>query len=190
VRTQFDPGIVRVFVEEVRRNPPSRQDKHPNVEDPELEVRREAGEPVLGQGPLATIDNLTMLYTRRHLHEVANAEAQRAVVQGRTFGVVLVELTGLSEVNRLKGYAVGDEEIRGAARTLQGIAARQEATACRYGGSRLALVVPDIDEDSAELLAAETAAEIGQGSRAAAAAWRSGDSGDEVIARARAGLRS
>src|SRR5215210_5791033 len=112
---QFDPGIVRVFVEEVRRNPPSRQDKHPNVEDSELEVRREAGEPVLGQGPLAAIDNLTMLYTRRHLHEVANAEAQRAVVQGRTFGVVLVELTGLSEVNRLKGYAAGDEEIRGAA---------------------------------------------------------------------------
>jgi HD-GYP domain-containing protein (c-di-GMP phosphodiesterase class II) len=122
--TQFDPGIVRVFVEEVRRNPPARQDKRPNVEDPELEVRREAGEPVLGQGPLAVIDNLTMLYTRRLLHEVSNAEAQRAMVQDRTFGVVLVELTGLSEVNRLRGYAAGDEEIRTAARTLQEIAAQ------------------------------------------------------------------
>ena len=188
--TQFDPGIVRVFVEEVRRNPPAPQDQRPSVEDPELEVRREAGEPVLGQGPLATIDNLTMLYTRRHLHEVANAEAQRAVVQGRTFGVVLVELTGISEVNRLKGYAAGDEEIRAAARTLQEIAARREATACRYGGSRLALLVPDIDEVSAELLAAETAEEIGRDSRAAAATWRPGETGDAVVSRARAGLLS
>lgn len=160
------------------------------MEDPELEVRREAGEPVLGQGPLAVIDNLTMLYTRLLLHEVSNAEAQRAVVQDRTFGVVLVELTGLPEVNRLRGYAAGDEEIKAAARTLQEIAARREATACRYGGGCLALVVPDIDEDSAELLAAETAAEIGQGSRAAAATWRPGETGDEVIARARAGLRN
>jgi diguanylate cyclase (GGDEF)-like protein len=186
--TQFDPGIVRVFVEEVRRNPPARQDQRPSVEDPELEVLREAGEPVLGQGPLATIDNLTMLYTRRHLHEVANAEAQRAVVQDRTFGVVLVELKGVSEVNRLRGYAAGDEEIRAAARTLQEIAARRGATACRYGGSRLALVVPDIDEVSAELLAAETAAEIGRDSRAAAATWRPGETGDAVVSRARAGL--
>ena len=120
-----------------------------------MQVRREAGEPVLGQGPLAAIDNLTMLYTRRHLHEVANAEAQRA-----------------------------------AARTLQEIAARREATACRYGGSCLALVVPDIDEDSAELLAAETAGEIGRGSRTAAAAWRPGETGDAVVACARADLRS
>jgi diguanylate cyclase (GGDEF)-like protein len=186
--TQFDPGIVRVFVEEVRRNPPARQDQRPSVEDPELEVLREAGEPVLGQGPLATIDNLTMLYTRRHLHEVANAEAQRAVVQDRTFGVVLVELKGVSEVNRLRGYAAGDEEIRAAARTLQEIAARRGATPCRYGGSRLALVVPDIDEVSAELLAAETAAEIGRDSRAAAATWRPGETGDAVVSRARAGL--
>ena len=188
--TQFDPGIVRVFVEEVRRNPPAQQEMYASVEDPELEVRREAGEPVLGQGPLAAIDNLTMLYTRRHLHEVANAEAQRAVVQGRTFGVILVELTGVPEINRLKGYAAGDEEIRAAARILQEIAARREATACRYGGCCLALVVPGLDEDSAELLAAETSAEIGEGSRSAAATWRPGESGDEVIARARADLRN
>ena len=54
------------------------EDKAQIAHDPELEVRRAAGEPVLGQGPLASIDNLTTLYTRRHLHEVANAEAQRA----------------------------------------------------------------------------------------------------------------
>jgi hypothetical protein len=48
--------------------------------------------------------------------------------------------------------------------------------------------VPDIDEVSAELLAAETAAEIGRDSRAAAATWRPGETGDAVVSRARAGL--
>ncbi len=187
--TQFDPGVVKIFVEEVRRKPPVLQGERADVlADAELEVHREAGEPVLGQGPLAVIDNLTMLYTRRHLHEVANAEAHRAAVQGRPFGVVMVDLVGIAEVNRLRGYAAGDDEIRNAARVLQAIAAPRDATACRYSGSRLALVVPGIDEKHAELLATETAEEIGDGSRAASSAWRAGDTGDSVVARARAGL--
>jgi diguanylate cyclase (GGDEF)-like protein len=186
--TQFDSKIVRVFVEEVRRKPPVVQDKAQIVDDPELEVRREAGEPVLGQGPLSAIDNLTMLNTRRHLHEVANAEAHRAEVQGRPFGVILIELSGVAEVNRLRGYAAGDEEIRATARTLQTIAARRQATACRYSGSRLALVVPDSDEESTELLATETAQEIGDNARATFPIWRPGDAGDAVVARTRAGL--
>jgi HD-GYP domain-containing protein (c-di-GMP phosphodiesterase class II) len=97
--TQFDPEVVRVFVEEVRRNP-LELEQGPTVAlgDPELEVRRD--EPVLGYGPLAIIDNLTLLYTRRYLHEAARAEAQRAEVQGSPFGVVLVELAGIAEVNR------------------------------------------------------------------------------------------
>ena len=111
-RTQFDPGIVRIFVEEVRRKPPVVENKAQIAHDPELEVRREAGDPVPGQGPLASIDNLTMLYTRRHLREVANAEAHRAELQDRPFGVVLVELARVADINRLRGYAVGDEEIR------------------------------------------------------------------------------
>jgi len=60
--------------------------------------------------------------------------------------------------------------------------------ACRYSGSRLALVVPDSDEASTRLLATETAEEIDDGSLVAFAAWRPGDSGDAVIARARADL--
>jgi diguanylate cyclase (GGDEF)-like protein len=129
-----------------------------------------------------------MLYTRRYLHKVANAEAQRAEVQGRPFGVMLVELAGVPEVNRLRGYAAGDEEIRTTARTLQTIAARRQATACRYSGCRLALVVPDSDEASTRLLATETAEEIGDHARTAFSAWRPGETGDAVVARARAGL--
>ena len=188
--TQFDPAVVRAFVEEVRRNPPVFERDSPILEDPELEVRRDRDEPILGQASLAVIDNLTMLYTRRYLHEVARAEAQRAAVQGRAFGLVLVELTRLAEVNESEGYAAGDAELRTAARAIQEVAARRNGTACRYGGNRLALVVPGADESSVEALAAEVAAGLRDGpeARTAVATWRAGDTGDAVIARARAGL--
>lgn len=108
-------------------------------------------------------------------------------MQGRPFGVVIVELSGLDEVNRLRGYAAGDEKIREAAQVPQKIAARRRATACRYGGNRLALLVPG-DETSTDLLASEIANEVGDSSRTAFSAWRPGDDGNAVLARARAGL--
>jgi diguanylate cyclase (GGDEF)-like protein len=189
--TQFDPEVVRVFVEEVRRNPLALEEEAVAVGDPELEVRRDGDEPVLGHGPLAVIDNLTLLYTRRYLHETADAEAQRARVQGRPFGVVLVELTRIPEVNASKGYAAGDEEIRAAAVVVQRVAAAYGGTACRYGGNRLAVIIPASDEPSAERLATEVAAELGDGgfaAQTASASWRPEDTGTAVIARARVSL--
>lgn len=188
--TQFDPEVVRVFVEEVKRNPLVLIKEASAARDPELEVLRDSDGMVLGQGPLSTIDNLTLLYTRRHLHEVARAEAQRSEIQGISFGVILVELTGIDEVNKRMGYFAGDEEIRGAARTLQEFAADVDGTACRYGGNRLALIVPGIEQPAADLLSAEILAELRDviSARVAAAAYHPGNTGDAVIVRARTGL--
>ena len=191
--TQFDPEIVRVFVDEVRRKPPGEdrlRELEDALDDPVLQARRKNDEPVLGYRSLALTDNLTMLYTRRYLHETARSEARRSEKRGRPFGVVLVELAEIGRTNSLEGYAAGDEEIRAAARGVQRVAARATGTACRHGGRRLALVAPDADEDRAHLLAAEIAADLAQGPRVrvGSAAWRPGDDGDSVIVRARANL--
>lgn len=145
---------------------------------------------MLGQGSLSIIDNLTLLYTRRHLHETVRAAAQRAQVQDRPFSVILVELTGIEEINERSGYTVGDEKIRDAAQTVQSAAARLGGTAYRHGGNRLAMVVLGLDASSARTIAAEVSAGIedGVGARVATAIWNPGDSGDAVIARARTGL--
>ena len=188
--TQFDPEIVRIFVEEVQRNPLILEKNSKPLADPEIEVRREAGEPILGQGPLDIIDNLTLLYTRRHLHEVARSEAQRSEVQGRPFGVILIELAGIIEINKIRGYAAGDGEIRTAARAVWEIAARLGGTAYRYGGNRLALIVPGLDDTSARILIDQVSSDLHDSTdaRLAAATWQSGDSGDAVIDRARIDL--
>ncbi len=192
--TQFDPEIVRVFVEEVRSQPPGDdrlRELEDALQDPELQARRKEGEPVLGYGSLALTDNLTMLYTRRYLHETAWAEARRSEARGRPFGVVLTELTEIGKTNSREGYAAGDEEIRAAARGVQRVAARAGGTACRHGGRRLALVAPNADERQTRRLAAEVAEELAGGPpvRFGSAAWRPGDDGESVVVRAGADLR-
>ena len=43
--------------------------------DPELEVRRDGDTPLLGFGSFALVDNLTLLYSHRHLYETVRAGA-------------------------------------------------------------------------------------------------------------------
>jgi HD-GYP domain-containing protein (c-di-GMP phosphodiesterase class II)/GGDEF domain-containing protein len=185
--TQFDPDVVRVFVEEVRSRP-VRSERHPleqAMRDPQIEAARDGEEPVLGLGPLAVTDNLTLLYSHRYFHEAA----ETAAAQGG-FAVVLAELTDVAQLNRLEGYAAGDEAIRTVARAVQRAAVRCGGTACRYSGRRIGLVVPNADEETAQRVAAEVAGDLGDGPRVAlgAGAAQDGDGGHDVIARARLAL--
>ena len=192
--TQFDPEIVRVFVDEVRKRPTDgdgTRSLEEALDDPVLQSQRSADEPILGYGPLGLTDNLTLLYTRRYLHEIAADAAKRSEARGRPFGVVFVEPTEITRINRQKGYAAGDEEIRKAARALQRIGARDGGTACRYGGPLLGLLVQNVEEPSVKKLAAEIVEDLGREgipARAGSAAWRPGDDGESVIVRARANM--
>jgi GGDEF domain-containing protein len=189
--TQFDPEVVRLFVEEVRRGSADKAEVLAHaLDDPELEVRRRGGEPILGHGALAVIDNLTLLYSRRHLQEAAHAEAERAGVQQRPFALVLVELAELAALNAREGYAAGDAAIQAVAERLQHVAVRRGATACRYSGGRLALLAPATDEAAGEDLLGELEAELGEGPsvRTSLAVWQPGESGADTVIRARRGL--
>jgi HD-GYP domain-containing protein (c-di-GMP phosphodiesterase class II) len=193
--SQFDPQVAKAFVEEVRRRPPSLE-HHGRVadalDDPELTVHRDGDERLLGTGSLRVIDNLTLLYSHRYLHEAAAAAAAEAAAQEQPFAVVLAELSGLEAINARDGYAAGDELIRTAARAMQQAALHVGGTACRYGGPRLALVAPATAADVAERLVEQALAGLGPdaGPRVAAAMARDGESGAEVIRRARGALRT
>ena len=193
--TQFDPEVVRVFVEEVRRGPEPWADGDGGdlgeaLGDPELTLHRSDGEPLLGSGTMAIIDNLTLLYSHRYLHEAAAAEAQRAEVQGRPFALALVQLTGLAAVNEREGHAAGDAVIQAAARAVQRAASRCAGTACRYSGDRLALLMPGADGAQAEECVRGLLADW-PGSipvRHGLAVWQPGQRGAEVVTAARTAL--
>jgi diguanylate cyclase (GGDEF)-like protein len=191
--TQFDPEVVRIFVEEVRARPISDDDEAVAAAlaaDPELQVRRDDNEPLLGHGPLAVTDNLTLLYSHRYFHEFAGKEADRAHVQDDSFGIVLVEPSDIAAINARDGYAAGDDAIRAIASAVQRVAIRVGGTACRYSGRRIGLIAPGADEEQVSRLASEIAAELGDSPRVECgeAAWRAGESAEDVIARARLAL--
>jgi diguanylate cyclase (GGDEF)-like protein len=193
--TQFDPEVVRVFVEEVRKRPIADDDEAISAAlaaDPELQVRRDDNEPLLGHGPLAVTDNLTLLYSHRYFHEFASKEAERAHVQDDSFGIVLVEPTDIAGINARDGYAAGDDAIRAIASAVQRVAVRVGGTACRHSGKRIGLIAPGADEAQVNRLASEIAAELGDSPRVECgeAAWRADESGEDVIARARLALSS
>ena len=190
--TQFDPVVVRLFVDEVRRNPPSATDGdalHTALADPEIDLRKNDEDPILGPWSFALTDNLTLLYSHRYFHEIAEVEGRRAALQRRPFSVLVVELRDVARVNAEQGYAAGDAVIQRAAKALQRVAARVGGTPCRIGGRRLGLVVPG-DERTAETCASDFTAELAGGAAVAlaTATWRPGDSGEAVIERAQTAL--
>ena len=189
--TQFDPEVVRLFVDQVRKRPPEDlQGGEQSLRDAELEVRREDDAPRFGSRSFAVTDNLTLLYSHRHFHESAHAEAQRASVQDRPFAVVLSALTDLSRINQDEGYATGDEAIRRVGEAFQAIATEMQGTAARYSGRRLGLLIPGLDESAAAEVAGRVEAWVdGEVAvRVSSASWSPGESGEDVIARARLGL--
>ena len=190
---QFDPEIVRIFTEEVRKRPPATErvsELAIALSDAELEVRRSDGEPLLGYDSYAVTDNLTLLYSHRYFHEMAKAEVQRASVQSIPFSIVMVDLPEIDNVNRENGYAAGDEAIRKVAGALQRAGARCSGFACRYSGRRLSLIAPRVDEREASRLGAEIASELDgePATRVGVAEWRQGDDVHAMIARTQSDL--
>jgi len=184
--TQFDPEVTERFVEQVRRAPRvTRGDVAPSV----LEAL--PLEP-LGSGPdggfvAATVDGPTLLGNHRALQHDIAASARHGV----PFGLVLVELTDLAQINAASGYAAGDQAIEQAARSARRAAGRLGGTAYRLSGRRLAIVVPARDGNVPDGTVDEVQVEYltGPAIRAGMATWSPGEPGDAVLERARDALR-
>jgi diguanylate cyclase (GGDEF)-like protein len=183
---QFDPDLVELFCDEVDRRGDELQTEgavDAAFDDPELQQFREEGEAVLGSHALAATDNTTLLYSHRHLHEEARALAKAAELNDRPFAVIVLELVDLARINAEEGFAEGDRALYGAAREADRIAAAHNGLAARLSGRRLAILLPGSTKEAAQTLADELAPEVSL--RIACAAWQSGDSGADVIDRAR-----
>ena len=192
--SQFDPEVARLFAEEIRRAPDGRPDDGSLAEALDVtavQAHRERGEPLLGHGSVASTDHVTLLYSHRHLHEVAEAEAARAQRHQRPFAVVIAELPNLAEINRREGYAAGDRALTELARAIEGCLAGVPSTAGRFSGRRLAVVLPGAGQQRATAVAERIERSFdgsGPVPRTAVAVWQHGDHGSEVLGRARRAL--
>jgi GGDEF domain-containing protein len=189
--TQFDPEIVQLLVERTRQQPP---DPAPEQADGLLESlpldRRVSDEHVLDGIRASTLDGLTLLGDHRALQRAIHDATNEATPE-RGFAVVLLQLQDLPRINDELGYPAGDRLIELAARQAANAATRLGATAYRASGRRLAMHVPlrDGDDIGEVLEGIRTEFVAGPAVEVVASAWKPGDRGEDVIARARRALK-
>lgn len=101
---------------------------------------------------LATIDDMTGLYNRRHFLRLAQAEWSRLRRYKRSLSLLVIDIDFFKAINDRYGHAAGDETIRLiAARLLDG--RRGSDIVGRLGGEEFAVLLPETDLDRAALVA-------------------------------------
>jgi two-component system, cell cycle response regulator len=101
---------------------------------------------------LATTDGLTGLTNHRTFQERLEAQLALAQRYGKRVSLLICDVDHFKSVNDTYGHPVGDEVLRGLARTL-GKEARNTDVVARYGGEEFAIVMPETDTGGASVIA-------------------------------------
>ena len=101
---------------------------------------------------LATTDQLTELWNRRHLLEIAGNELGRYRRYGHTFSTTLFDIDHFKTLNDTYGHAAGDYALRECARFLSETV-RSQDTLARVGGEEFCVLLPDTDAEGARQMA-------------------------------------
>ncbi len=108
---------------------------------------------------LATTDQLTDLWNRRYMLEVATNELGRFKRYGHTFSVVMFDIDHFKKLNDTHGHAGGDIALRECARILKDTVRRQD-TLSRFGGEEFCIILPDTDLAGARVMAEKIRARV------------------------------
>jgi diguanylate cyclase (GGDEF)-like protein len=99
---------------------------------------------------LATTDELTGAFNRRHFTMTATSQLQVAQRGHRPLVAMMVDIDHFKRVNDTYGHATGDEVIRSVARVLQGQIRKPDVFG-RYGGEEFAVVHSEMAGDPLKL---------------------------------------
>jgi len=97
---------------------------------------------------LATIDELTRAYNRRHFMAVGKAEVARAWRYGHPISLIILDLDHFKRVNDTWGHEAGDRVLREACRIIKS-ALRSVDILGRHGGEEFAILLPETPPEQA-----------------------------------------
>lgn len=95
---------------------------------------------------LSIRDPLTQLPNRRHMEEYLAREQARAAREGRTIGMMMIDIDYFKKVNDTHGHEAGDVVLCGLADKLRSFV-RPYDLACRYGGEEFVVALAGNDAD-------------------------------------------
>ena len=90
---------------------------------------------------LATTDELTGLYNRRHFDRLLAGEHQRTTRYKTPLSIALVDVDHFKDVNDTYGHQMGDEVLRNMGSLIKS-AVRTTDLAARYGGEEICVILP------------------------------------------------
>jgi two-component system, chemotaxis family, response regulator WspR len=102
---------------------------------------------------LSVIDGLTGVLNRRAFDDLFERECRRAVRDGRSLSVVMIDIDYFKLYNDHHGHVAGDECLRSVARALQRAALRPADRVARYGGEEFIMLLPGTDAQGVEHVA-------------------------------------
>jgi len=101
---------------------------------------------------MSTRDELTGLYNRRFMNEIMEKEIARACRFGSALSCMILDIDHFKRVNDTYGHACGDFILKEVAGLLKE-SSRESDYYFRYGGEEFVILLPQVDLDSASILA-------------------------------------
>lgn len=101
----------------------------------------------------ARIDGLTGVANRRHFDEIMAKEWRRAEREGTPLSLLMFDVDHFKRYNDRYGHPAGDGCLRAIAAVMRDLVSRPGDLVARYGGEEFAMLLPNTEQDGADLLA-------------------------------------
>ncbi|MBK8480046.1 MAG: GGDEF domain-containing protein [Proteobacteria bacterium] len=110
---------------------------------------------------LTTVDGLTQVYNRRYFMETLERELSRSQRYARDLSLIMFDIDHFKSVNDSFGHLAGDHVLKHLALAVKAQIRREDVMA-RYGGEEFAVLLPEIDAESAHRFAEKIRALVEQ----------------------------
>ncbi len=101
---------------------------------------------------LSVKDSLTGLYNSRHFHELFRRELLLSKRESRTGALLYLDIDRFKSINDRFGHQIGDQLLRDVATILLS-RCRETDIVCRLGGDEFVVIMPDVDQKGAAVIA-------------------------------------